>query len=42
MELTTLRPTPARLAEPVDAPERYYVADADHQLVAAGQQCEGC
>lgn len=34
MELTTLRPTPARLAEPVDAPERYYVADADHQLVA--------
>jgi fermentation-respiration switch protein FrsA (DUF1100 family) len=34
VELTTMRPTPARLAEPVDAPERYYVADADHQLVA--------
>jgi fermentation-respiration switch protein FrsA (DUF1100 family) len=34
VELTTMRPTPARMAEPVDAPERYYVADAGHQLVA--------
>jgi fermentation-respiration switch protein FrsA (DUF1100 family) len=34
MTLCTLRPTPARMAEPVDAPERFYVADPDHQLVA--------
>jgi fermentation-respiration switch protein FrsA (DUF1100 family) len=34
VELTTMRPTPARLTEPGDAPERYYVADAAHQLVA--------
>ncbi len=34
MTISSLRPTLARLAEPQDAPERYYVADGEHQLVA--------
>lgn len=31
---SVLRPTLSRLAQPVEAPERYYVADSEHQLVA--------
>jgi uncharacterized protein len=34
MTIVTLRPTPARLAEPPDAPERYYQASPDRQLTA--------
>jgi hypothetical protein len=34
MTIVTLRPTPSRLVEPVDAPEQYYRASPDRQLVA--------
>jgi fermentation-respiration switch protein FrsA (DUF1100 family) len=34
MTIVTLRPTPSRLVEPPDAPERYYQASPDRQLVA--------
>jgi X-Pro dipeptidyl-peptidase (S15 family) len=34
MTIVALRPTPSRLAEPLDAPERYYQASPDRQLVA--------
>jgi uncharacterized protein len=34
MTILTLRPTPARLAEPPEAPEQYYQASPDRQLTA--------
>src|SRR4029450_1320415 len=34
MTILTLRPTPSRLVEPPDAPEQYYQASPDRQLVA--------
>jgi uncharacterized protein len=34
MTIVTLRPTPSRLVEPPDAPEQYYQASPDRQLVA--------
>jgi len=34
MTTSTRRPTLTRLSEPQEGPERYYVADAEHQLVA--------
>ena len=34
MPVCTLRPTPARLAEPADSPERYFTAEPGRQLVA--------
>jgi len=34
MALCSLRPTPARLAEPSEGSERFYVADPEHRLVA--------
>jgi hypothetical protein len=34
MTIVTLRPTPSRLVEPPDAPERYYQASPDRQPVA--------
>jgi uncharacterized protein len=34
MTILTLRPTPSRLVEPPDAPERYYQASPGRQLVA--------